>query len=476
MFFRQICDSELAQYAYLIGCQKTTDAIVIDPERDIDRYVAIAKAEGLTITAVAETHIHADFLSGSREFADRHGVKVYVSDEGDTDWKYEWLQKGNYDVRLLKHGDTFRVGNIELQAIHTPGHTPEHLSYLVVDRGSGVEEPMGIASGDFVFVGDLGRPDLLESAAGLAGAMRPAAHTLYHSVHDFLHFPDYLQVWPGHGAGSACGKALGAIPGSTVGYERRFNPAIRTALKGEEAFVDSILSGQPEPPLYFARMKRLNKSGPAVLGALPSPAGLDANALGALAGREDVVVVDTRADRAEFMRGHLPRSLYAPLDKSFPTVVGSYVEPGTPIYLIIEPARLGDAVRQLVRIGLDEIVASSTPDILGEYADAGGDLETIETIDFARLQERATRPDVQVLDVRGRVEYEEGHLPGARHIAHTRLLVRHAEIEPGTPVAVHCATGRRAAVSASLLQRLDHEVVYVDDDFAAWRSRQTVGA
>ena len=261
MLFRQIIDPGLAQYAYLVGCQATRDAIVIDPERDIDRYVAMAAEEGLRVKAVAETHIHADFLSGAREFAERHGVEVYLSAEGGSDWQYRWIHDERYRGHLVKDGDTFRVGNVELQIHHMPGHTPEHICFSITDRGSGADRPMGIVSGDFVFVGDVGRPDLLESAAGQVGAMESAARALYGSLQAFLGQPDYLQLWPGHGAGSACGKALGAVPSSSVGYERMFNTAIQTAQLGEQAFVAGILEGQPEPPLYFGRMKRLNKEG-----------------------------------------------------------------------------------------------------------------------------------------------------------------------------------------------------------------------
>ena len=186
MFFRQIFDDKLAQYAYLIGCQQTGEALLIDPERDIDRYVELAAEECLEITAVTETHIHADFLSGAREFAERYGTRVYLSDEGSDDRKYTWPDRGNYDVVLLKDGDTFRVGNVRVEAQHTPGHTPEHMSFLITDEGGGADRPMGIASGDFVFVGALGRPDLLETVAGQAGAREPAARALYHSVQRFL--------------------------------------------------------------------------------------------------------------------------------------------------------------------------------------------------------------------------------------------------------------------------------------------------
>ncbi len=275
MLFRMIYDSRLAQAAYLIGCQKTGEAIVFDPERDVDRYIDIAKQNGLRIVGVAETHIHADFLSGAREMAERTGATVYVSKMGAPDWTSRWLTQktggGAYPHKELKDGDSFRIGNIDFVAMYTPGHTPEHMAYLVVDRGGNANEPMGVVTGDFVFVGDLGRPDLLESAAGVEGMARPSAHTLWKSARRFLEdLPDWLQVWPAHGAGSACGKALGAVPQSTVGYERRFNPALRAA-SDEHRFVNFILEGQPEPPTYFARMKKENRDGPAVLGGLPQP-------------------------------------------------------------------------------------------------------------------------------------------------------------------------------------------------------------
>ncbi|MEX0599042.1 MAG: MBL fold metallo-hydrolase, partial [Rhodothermales bacterium] len=242
MLFRQIFDPKLAQYAYLIGCQQTKEALIIDPERDIDRYVDLAEAEGLNIVGVAETHIHADFLSGAREFAERFDITLYLSDEGDEDWKYEWVRgtRGDgrpYDVTLLKDGHSFTIGNIEIQAVHTPGHTPEHLSYLVTDRGGGATSPIGIATGDFVFVGDLGRPDLLEQAAGMHGLQEPSARMLYGSLPEFTKLQEHLQVWPGHGAGSTCGKALGAVPTTTVGYEKRYNAALAVAEEGETAFV-----------------------------------------------------------------------------------------------------------------------------------------------------------------------------------------------------------------------------------------------
>ncbi len=456
MLFRQIYDTSLAQYAYLVGCQRTGEALVIDPQRDIDRYLELAAAEEVRITAVTETHIHADFLSGARQLAARHGATAYLSAEGGADWSYAWPAGEGQQVRLLRHGDRFAVGNIEIEAVHTPGHTPEHLSFLVTDRGGGAAEPMGLASGDFVFVGDLGRPDLLETAAGQVGAMEPAARRLCRSARSFLELPDYLQVWPGHGAGSACGKALGAVPGSTVGYEKRYNAALRAA--GDESlFVASILEGQPEPPLYFGRMKRQNRAGAPLYGELPRPPRLGAARLHGT----DGVVLDTRCDRAAFMAAHLPGSLYTPLDRSFPTTAGCYVEADTPIVLIVEPEGLDEAVRGLIRIGLDDIVGWAAPQDLAALA---GELAAIERLDFAAV--RGERPAPWLLDVRRRSEFDLAHLPGASNVAHTRLSEHLGELPRDRRLAVHCATGARAAAASALLAARGFRVAYVDDDFS----------
>ncbi len=471
MLFRQIVDENLAQYAYLIGCQATGEAIVIDPERDIDRYIDLADKEGLDIVAVADTHIHADYLTGTREFAER-GVKVFASDEGDADWKFEWLLNSEYNYQLLKHGDTFKVGNIQFEVVHSPGHTPEHVSYLVTDLGGGADAPVGLASGDFVFVGDLGRPDLLESAAGIVGMMEPSARTLHKSVLAFLELDDYIQIWPGHGAGSACGKALGAVPESTVGYERRFNGAIQAAMRGEDEFVASILDGQPEPPMYFARMKRDNRMGPPLLGSLPRPQLLSADELANVVRMGDAVILDTRIDRAAFMAGHLPGSLHTPLNKAFNTVAGSYVEENTPIYLIVDMEHVETAVRDLIRIGLDDIVGYATPDTLEHYREKGELIATIPHMKLHDIPELAARSDVKFLDVRNLDEYRSSHVAGAENIAHTRLLVRRDEVRKDGQVAVYCRTGARAAYAAALLQRLGHNVIHIEGDYEAWIAAQ----
>ncbi|MEM1043928.1 MAG: MBL fold metallo-hydrolase [Bacteroidota bacterium] len=467
MLFRQLYDPSLAQYAYLVGCQKTKEALVIDPERDIDRYVEAARREGLRVVAVAETHIHADFLSGAKEFAEQHGVRVYLSGEGGPDWSYAWGE--GYDVQLLRHRDAFHIGRIKIEALHTPGHTPEHLSYLITDEGSGASEPLGLASGDFVFVGDLGRPDLLETAAGEAGAREPAARALYASVQRLAGLPDYLQVWPGHGAGSACGKALGAVPQSTLGYERRQNRPVLAAEQGEGAFLEEILSGQPEPPLYFARMKRDNKHGPALLGALPDPDRLHHTEIDAL--DDDILVIDTRP-RHTFIRGYLDGSVLAPLGAGFATVAGSYVMPDKPIVLVVEEDQAADAVRALVRIGLDDVRGVITPDTLKAYGQGNDRLRMLKAIDFDEVDGRRHYTNTVVLDVRRQDEWDAGHIPDAIHVPHVRLPDRLGELPRDQTLLVHCQSGVRGAVASALLAAHGFYVIHVDDHFSNWKERE----
>ena len=414
MLFRQISDPGLSQYTYLIGCESTGEALLIDPERDIDRYDRIAAEEGLRIAVVAETHIHADFLSGVREYAERPDVRVVLSKAGPPDWQYAWIGAGQASYTLVGDGDHFTVGSIDVEVRHTPGHTPEHIVFVVTDRGSGADIPLGVASGDFLFVGDVGRPDLLETAAGAIGAMRPAAEQLQASLGVVATWPDFTQVWPGHGAGSACGKALGAVPWSTVGYERRFNGALSLAVESKAGFIDAILSGQPEPPPYFARMKQLNRDGVPLLGALPAPRRLGVDEVVA---DDSLLVLDTRVDRAAFMAAHLPGSLYVPATRHFTTATGAFVEPSASIVLLAYEDQLDELTRQLVRIGLDRIAGWIPVAAFEAWRADGGATSAIVRTSF---QDAVPPGDDSVwVDVRGADEFASGHVPGAIQIAQT---------------------------------------------------------
>jgi hydroxyacylglutathione hydrolase len=462
MFLRQITDPSLAQNAYLIGCQRTGEAIIIDPERDIDRYLQVAEENGLRLTAVADTHIHADYLSGARELMEGHGATGYFSAEGGPDWQFEWA-KNHAKARFLKHGDVIKVGNIDIQALLTPGHTPEHMSFLVTDKGGGADEPIALLTGDFIFVGDVGRPDLLESAAGQAGVMEPSARTLYASLRATSDLPEHLQILPAHGAGSACGKALGSIANSVLGYERKFNPAFREALTaGEDQFVKNILHGQPEPPRYFARMKRDNRLGPALLpdGKLPVPSRITATGLVSWIGVKDTAILDLRSDRAAFADKHLRGSLFAPMAGGKLTVAaGSYLDENARILLVVEDqAQLDDAVRQLIRIGLDQVEA---------WIPAAEALsETHLTASYPRISTADLPADATVLDVRGADEFAASHVTGATNIAYTRLAARIGEVPQGNPLYVHCGSGLRAAIACPYLASQGHDVVHVDGPFA----------
>ncbi len=313
----------------------------------------------------------------------------------------------------------------------------------------------------------MGRPDLLETAAGEIGAMDESAKTLYKSIEKFKTMPEYLQLWPGHGAGSACGKALGAVPESTVGYEQRFNGSIKAAIS-EKDFVEYILDGQPEPPLYFARMKRDNKKGPNVLGKIPAPKKKSIQSMIGETRTSNAVIVDTRTDRMAFMNGHIQGSLYAPFNKTFNTIVGSYVSDDEDIYLLIDETSVDEAVLDLIRIGLDNIKGFATPEELVEFENEGGTLFSTETINFEKVDALMPTGEFNLLDVRKSSEFDEGHHPQALNISHTRLVDRLEEIPTDKPVLVHCKSGARAAAASALLEKEGLVVQYINDAVDPW--------
>jgi len=456
----------LAQASYLVGCQQTAEALVVDANRDLAQYVDAAKAAGLRITHVTETHIHADYLSGSRELAELTGARLLLSAEGGQDWQYQFAREAG--ASYLRDGDSFAVGNVRIEAMHTPGHTPEHLTFLVTDTVAS-PEPIGALTGDFIFVGDVGRPDLLERAAGIEGTMRAGAKLLFESLRRFTErCPDYLQLWPGHGAGSACGKSLGAMPQTTLGYEKLTNWAFQ--IDREEPFVDAVLAGQPDPPTYFATMKRLNRDGPNPLGGPPRPPLHPAPDLATVLTRGDLVL-DIRPG-ADFAAGHVPGTISIPLTRSFVGYAGWILPYDRDLYLLTgatTDASASAAARELAMIGLDRVAGWFDADAIPTWTLGGGSMQSLASVGIEDVKARMAR-GAHLVDVRSQSEWATGRIPGATLAPLGRLAGALAEDERDRPLLLICESGSRSAIGASVLQREGfRDVANVTGGMAAWR-------
>ena len=427
MYFQRFFEPKLASASYLVGCQKCGEAIVIDANRDIDQHVDAAAAVGLTIAYTTETHIHADFVSGTRALAARTGAQVLLP---------------------LADGDRIMLGNVRLDVMHTPGHTPEHVIFILTDIAT-TFRPWGALTGDFLFVGDVGRPDLLERAVKVEGSAETGARELFASLRRLRELPIDLQIWPGHGAGSACGKALGAMPSTTLGYELATNWALQQ--NDEDAFVRAVLSGQPEPPRYFAIMKRVNNRAGADRESSPvRPPRMPDAALGPLLDAKATIVDLRRADA--FAAAHIPGTINIPLTRSFPTWAGSVLPYDADIYLIGDDERATiEATHDLSLIGLDRVAGRFTRQVIDRWREAGGAIGTTAQIDARTLADALRADTVAVLDVRDESEWDEGHLAEAIHLPLATLASRLGDVPRGRPIVVHCQAGSRSAIAASVL-------------------------
>ena len=441
MFFEHVYDKSLAQASYFIGCQKAGVAAVIDAKRDVDTYLEIAKANNMKITHVFETHIHADFLAGSRELAKLTGAEMYLSDEGGEGWEYEFSHHG------LKDGDKIEMGNLSFDVLHTPGHTPESISFLLTDNPASAK-PVMLFTGDFVFVGDIGRPDLLQKAAGIVGTADAGALQMYNSIQKFAELPDYIQVWPGHGAGSACGKALGAVPSTTVGYEKITNWAFQFK-NDKPGFVKYLLEDQPEPPKYFAMMKKLNKVDRPLLTEVPMQKLLSSTELkDAMA--KGIKLIDAR-DKVEFAAGFIPGSYNIQGNNAFATWAGWFIKYDEPFMLLADESQLNDLTRKLMRIGLDNVYGYVPSTSV--WIDTGGILEKANVITFEDAKELINDNGIQLVDLRGETEYNTGHIAKADNIFIGTLPQNLNKVSKDKKVVIHCQSGDRSTIAYSILAK-----------------------
>ncbi|TYP91315.1 hydroxyacylglutathione hydrolase [Sphingobacterium allocomposti] len=437
-FFERVFDETLAQASYIIGDLNTKEAIVIDPQRDMDVYLEIAQTNHLKITKIAETHIHADFLSGSRELAAVTNAELLLSDEGGTEWQYQFSHTG------LKDGSIIAIGQVELKVMHTPGHTPESITFLVRDTKVPAT-PQRAITGDFIFVGDVGRPDLLEKAAGEIGSREIGARQLYASIQKFSELPDDLEIWGGHGAGSFCGKSLSTIPHSTLKAEKQYSRAFQLK-NDEQGFVKYILDGQPTPPKYFAVMKQLNRVERPLLIQVPVHPKLNQTAF-QKAIDNNLLIIDTRS-KDEVAKGHVPNSIHIANSNSLSTWMGSLVDYQQQLVLITNELHTEELTRKLMRIGMDNIYGFVT-----DLEKMNIELEKSDLVNIGELKKHLDKKDAQIIDVRSESEYNVGHIKGVENIVLTSLENNLAKIDQDKPVIVHCQSGVRAAMAYSILKR-----------------------
>jgi len=458
VLFERFEDAGLAQYSYVAACERAGVAAVIDPRRDVDVYLEFARARKLRISHVLETHIHADFASGARELAERADAELCLS-AYDTGEMYEV----RYEHRALRDGEAIDVGRVRLQALHTPGHTPEHLSYLVYDTARAADVPEIMLSGDFLFVGSVGRPDLIGEEAKLA-----LAGQLYESVRRLETLSDGLEIHPAHGAGSMCGSGMSGRPMSTLGFERVANPYLRRNLS-REGFVELVLGHLPPFPPYYKRMKVLNSEGPPSLGSLPGLQPIAPSTFGQLV-NEGYVVIDLR-DQLAFSGAHVPGAFGIGMGSSLSTWASWVVPYDTQILLVAPTADVSDAVRALVRVGLDD-VRGYLDGGMAAWIAAGHEVARIPLVSAEEVHDRlADEPALKVLDVRSDEEWNSGHVCGAVHVMGGYLPARAPDLASAdAPFAVMCSTGYRSTVAASVLARAGAtRLINVAGGMNAWR-------
>ena len=457
MYFKQFYLGCLAHASYLIG--SNGEAVVVDPQRDVDQYIDEAAAHGLRITHVLETHLHADFVSGHRELADRTGAQILFGEKA----------QATFPHRALRDGDEVRIGDITLRILETPGHTPEGICVLI-DDPTNASAPRKLLTGDTLFIGDVGRPDLAGSKGYTAEQM---AAMLYDSLHaKLLPLGDEVEVYPAHGAGSMCGRNISGDNSSTLGAQRQFNYALQPMSKA--AFIDMMTTDLPEAPAYFSKDAELNRTGaPALIGA-SRPAALSAAEVKQAADNA-TVILDVRPS-AQFGNGHVPGALNIALGGQFASWAGSLLDMATPIVLVAEDVDgVDEAVMRLARVGI-ETVTGYLNDGMYAWDKAGYPAATVAQMPIDELNHRLQeRSALTLLDVRRPAEYKAGHVAEAQNMELAHLAQLAAALDRSAPVAVMCQSGYRSAAACSLLQRLGFTRVFnVVGGFSAWNALQAL--
>ncbi|ADI85067.2 MBL fold metallo-hydrolase [Geobacter sulfurreducens] len=433
MFIQQFFVSGLAHSSYLLG--GTSTCAIVDPRRDIELYLDAAASMGMKITHILQTHLHADFVSGHLDLAEATGAVIVAPRSAD-------CQFSHLDVA---EGDSFQIDDLEIRVLETPGHTPEHITYVVVDHGRG-PEPAVIFCGDTLFVGDVGRPDLFP------GMALELAAKLYGSLHEkLMALPPFCEVYPAHGAGSLCGRAMGAKRTSTVGYEKLYNGAL--AIGDRQRFITSLTTDMPAAPDHFSRCSDINRRGPALVRTLPVPAPLPPQRFREAMAESDTVVLDVRG-YAAFGGQHVPGSYHIDLGGNFATFAGWVLPPDRKILLVAEQAHeASEAAVALHRVGLDQVIGYLEGGMF-EWAKAGFGTDHVPQLSAPELNQRISCGDGLVLvDVRSVGEFGAAHVEGAIHIPAPQLRTRHTELDPDRDIALVCSTGHRSSLAASILKR-----------------------
>jgi hydroxyacylglutathione hydrolase len=444
MYFKQFYLNCLAHASYLIGSEG--EAAVVDPQRDVEQYISEADAQGLKIKYVIETHLHADFVSGHRELAARTGAEIVFNEKAGVGFPH----------RAVKDGDEITIGKVSLKILETPGHTPESMCILVSDTESNASgdahalSPQKILTGDTLFIGDVGRPDL---AGGQGYTPQMMAAMMYDTLHEkILTLPDETEVYPAHGAGSMCGKNLSTETSSTIGHQRKFNYALQPMSK--EQFVKMMLTDLPEAPVYFSKDAEINRAGAPSLNRLPALRALSPDEVRELSAQGHVVL-DVRG-AAEFGAGHVPGSLNIGLAGQFATWAGSLIPMEAPIVIVAETEeKAKEGQMRLARVGLENVKGFLSGGIQA-WKQSGAKLAGITQISVAELKKLMdAEPALQLVDVRRPAEYESGHAPHAitAPLVNLRTTLPNLGLNPAHPTAVICAGGYRSSAASSILEQ-----------------------